>query len=86
MRNISASEAKQNFAALLDAAQREPVVICRHHREVAVLMSAQDFDQIRQPRGESASGAAPQRHAPLSMSEQLLAQLLADEESGNSSR
>jgi prevent-host-death family protein len=35
----SASEAKQNFAAMLDAAAREPVVIRRHGRDVAMVIS-----------------------------------------------
>lgn len=88
MRSVSASDAKQNFAATLDAAQREPVVICRHQREVAVLLSMRDYEEMRQP-GEGAppaSSQTPKQHAPLSMSEQLLAQLLADEEAGDSWR
>jgi len=71
---------------MLDAVQREPVVICRHHREVAVLLSAQDYEQMRGTRAEHARDRHARRHAPLSMSEQLLAQLLADEESGDFGR
>jgi len=47
MRAISATEAKQRFAALLDAAQREPVVIRRQNRDVAVIISAQQYERIR---------------------------------------
>jgi prevent-host-death family protein len=47
MRYVSASDAKQRLAALLDAAQREPVVIRRHERDVAVLLSAQEFERLR---------------------------------------
>jgi prevent-host-death family protein len=47
MRYISATEAKQNFAALLDAAQRGPVVIRRQARAQAVLISVQDYDRLR---------------------------------------
>lgn len=50
MRTISATNAKQSFAALLDAAQREPVVIRRHDRDVAVLLSADEYEQIRGAR------------------------------------
>ena len=39
MRYVSASEAKQRLAAVLDAAQREPVTIRRQNREVAVVLS-----------------------------------------------
>ena len=47
MRSVSATEAKQRLAALLDTAQREPVVIRRQNRDVAVIMSAEDYARIR---------------------------------------
>ena len=47
MRSVSATEAKQRLAALLDAAQREPVVIRRQNRDVAVIMSAEEYERIR---------------------------------------
>ncbi|HJT70564.1 MAG TPA: type II toxin-antitoxin system Phd/YefM family antitoxin [Terriglobales bacterium] len=47
MRAVSATDAKQRLAALLDAAQREPIVIRRHNRDVAVIMSAQEYEKIR---------------------------------------
>jgi prevent-host-death family protein len=47
MRVVSATEAKQRLAALLDAAQREPVVIRRQNRDVAVIMSAEEYERIR---------------------------------------
>lgn len=47
MKSVSATEAKQRFAALIDTAQREPVVIRRQNRDVAVIVSAQEYDRIR---------------------------------------
>jgi antitoxin Phd len=47
MKTISATDAKQSFAALLDTAQREPVVIRRHDRDVAVLLSADEYEHLR---------------------------------------
>jgi len=47
MRTVSATDAKQRLAALLDAAQREPVLIRRQNRDVAVIMSAEAYDRIR---------------------------------------
>ena len=47
MRYVSASEAKQRFAALLDTVQREPVTIRRHNRDVAVVISPTDFRRLR---------------------------------------
>jgi len=46
---VSATEAKQRFAALLDAAQRAPVRIQRHERDVAVLLSAEDYANLTRP-------------------------------------
>ena len=48
MRTISATDAKQRLAALLDAAQREPILIRRQNRDVAVIMSAEEYERIRQ--------------------------------------
>jgi prevent-host-death family protein len=41
------TDAKQRLAALLDAAQKEPIVIRRQKRDVAVLLSAQEYDHLR---------------------------------------
>jgi prevent-host-death family protein len=46
MPTVSATYAKQNFAAMVDAAQREPVKIQRHKRDVAVLLSAAEYDHL----------------------------------------
>jgi antitoxin Phd len=47
MRSFSATDAKQRLGEVLDAAQREPVVIRRQNRDVAVLLSPQDYDRLR---------------------------------------
>jgi prevent-host-death family protein len=47
MRTVSATEAKQKLGALLDSAQREPVVIRRQKRDIAVILSAQEYDRLR---------------------------------------
>lgn len=47
MRTISATEAKQRFAAVIDAAQREPIVIQRQNRDVAVVISPEDYEKLR---------------------------------------
>ena len=41
---IPAAEAKANFGALLEKAQREPITITKKGRPVAVLMSLEDFE------------------------------------------
>lgn len=50
MKTVSATDAKQRFAAIIDAAQREPVLIRRQNRDVAVLLSAEEYDRIRGAR------------------------------------
>lgn len=40
---IAAAEAKSRFGEVLDAAQREPVVINKHGRAFAVVLSAEEY-------------------------------------------
>jgi prevent-host-death family protein len=47
MRSFSATEAKQNLGALLDSAQSGPVVIHRQKRDIAVILSAREYDRLR---------------------------------------
>ena len=47
MQYVSATEAKQRLAAILDAAQREPVMIRRQNREVAVVLSPGEYERLR---------------------------------------
>lgn len=50
MDTIAAAEAKTNFGALLDKAQREPVTISKNGRPVAVVMSAEAFEEHQQAK------------------------------------
>jgi prevent-host-death family protein len=82
MTEISATQAKQQFAALLDAAQRGPVRIKRHDREVAVLVSAEEYEKIHKMRVEELIRISDENGryaASQGMTDQLLEQLLADE-------
>jgi len=82
MTEISATEAKQKFAALLDAAQRGPVRIRRHDRQVAVLISAEEYEQIHKMRVEEIIRLSEEngRYAESQgMTDKLLEELLADE-------
>lgn len=47
MRYISATDAKQRLATVLDAAQRGPVTIRRQNREIAVVVSKEEYDRLR---------------------------------------
>jgi len=46
MRTFTASEAKQGLAGVIEAARREPVVIQRQKRDVAVLMSVEEYERL----------------------------------------
>jgi prevent-host-death family protein len=83
MTEISATQAKQQFAALLDAAQRGPVRIKRHDREVAVLISAEEWEKVHKMRVEQLirfTEETGRYAASQGMTEELLEQLLAEEE------
>lgn len=81
MTTVSATQAKQQFAALLDKAQREPVRIRRHNRDVAVIVSADEYEQLRGMRWERFNGVASvaaEEAESNGLTEAKLAELLAD--------
>jgi prevent-host-death family protein len=73
MKTVSATDAKQRLAALLDAAQREPIMIRRQNRDVAVIMSAEEYDRIR------GANTAELKHLCERVSAQAAARGLTDE-------
>jgi len=46
MQSVSAHDAKARSGQLLDTARREPVVIERHGRAVAVVLSKEEYDEL----------------------------------------
>jgi prevent-host-death family protein len=82
MRYVSATEAKQGFAEVLDAAQREPVMIRRQRRDVAVLLSAAEYAKLTQLNVEEFQRFCDmigERAAERGMTEERLGELLRDE-------
>jgi prevent-host-death family protein len=82
MTTVSATHAKQNFAAMLDQSQREPVRIQRHERDIAVLVSAEEYEKIRRLRAQELIRLSEEtsRYAESQgMTDELLEQLLADD-------
>ena len=82
MRQVSATDAKQKLAALLDAAQREPIVIRRQKRDVAVLVSPQEYDRLRGLNAaefERFCDRVGTQAAARGLTEEKLAAILADD-------
>lgn len=46
MRSVTASEARQGLAEIIEAARREPIVIQRQKRDVAVVMSMDEYERL----------------------------------------
>ena len=47
MKTVAATEAKNRLGAILDDAQREPIVIRRQDRNIAVVLSMADYERMR---------------------------------------
>jgi prevent-host-death family protein len=82
MRYVSASEAKQRLAGVLESCLREPVVIRRQKRDVAVVMSMQEYDRLTRLNVAEFQNfcdivGASARSAGLT--EEKLAEILADD-------
>ncbi len=81
MKRVAATEAKNRLGAILDEAQREPIVIRRQDRDIAVVMSMTDYERLKsgnvraflELRNEVAGQAAA-----AGLTEDRLARLLID--------
>lgn len=81
MPTMSATQAKQNFAAMIDAAQREPVRIQRHERDVAVLLSAEEYERMNRERWaefDRLSALAAAQAKANGLTEEKLQEILAE--------
>lgn len=82
MLTMTANEAKTHFGQLLDKAQRQPVQVTRHDRVVGVMISAEDYEAMRRfyaDRLITSMDTVAARAEAKSLTEERLAQLLADE-------
>lgn len=82
MQTLTANEAKTRFGEFIDMAQREPVRVMRHERVVGVMVSAQDYDAMRQfyaNRLQHSLAATGQQATQSGLTEDILNNLLTDE-------
>ncbi|MBL6932232.1 MAG: type II toxin-antitoxin system prevent-host-death family antitoxin [Rhodospirillales bacterium] len=56
MRTMTANDAKKHFGELLDTARREPVSVQKHGRPVAVMLSAEDYEDLKAGINPAQSG------------------------------
>ena len=83
MKKVAATVAKNRLGALIDDAQREPIVIQRQDRDVAVILSMAEFDRIRARNVDAfleASKALAAEAKANGLTAKKLASLLADED------
>ena len=83
MRTVSASDAKQNLASVLDTAQREPVMIRRQNRDTAVVLSPAEYNRLRGLNVAELNELCrrvSERAAARGLTEKKLAKLLATDD------
>ncbi len=82
MRTLTANEAKTQFGQFIDMAQREPVRVMRHDRVVGVMVSAEDYEAMRQfyaNRLQHTLWASSAESEQAGMTPEVLQELLRDE-------
>ncbi|MBP9713453.1 MAG: type II toxin-antitoxin system Phd/YefM family antitoxin [Sterolibacterium sp.] len=82
MRTVTASEAKQGLASVIEMAAKEPVVICRQKREVAVVLSIAEYERLARfnvAEFQRFCDTVGARAAQSGLTEDQLARLLADD-------
>lgn len=83
MKRVAATEAKNRLGALIDDAQREPIVIQRQDRDIAVVISMAEFERMRAGNVKAFLDARNELAATAKangLTAKKLASLLADED------
>jgi prevent-host-death family protein len=83
MKTVAATEAKNRLGAILDDAQREPIVIRRQDRDIAVVLSMADYERLRSGNLQAFLDLRNQvadQAAANGLTEDRLNELLADDD------
>lgn len=83
MKTVPATEAKNRLGAILDDAQREPIVIRRQDRDIAVVLSMADYERLRSGNIQAFLDLRNQVAAEAAtngLTEKRLKKLLADDD------
>jgi len=84
MKTVPATEAKNRFGAIIDDAQREPIVIRRQDRDVAVVLSIADYERLRSGNARAfldLRNAVAAEAAGAGLTEDVLGDLLSGDRS-----
>ena len=68
MKVMAAGKAKNGFGLLIDTARAEPVTIQKHGRPVAVVLSVEEYERLRDSQLRTASANEPVAAADASTS------------------
>lgn len=83
MKTVPATEAKNRLGAILDDAQREPIVIRRQDRDIAVVLSMADYERLRSGNIQAFLDLRKQvadEAAAAGLTDERLNELLADDD------
>lgn len=83
MKTVAATEAKNRLGAILDAAQREPIVIRRQDRDIAVVISMAEYERLRSGNAQAfldLRNEAAAQAAANGLTEDRLAEILTGDE------
>jgi len=86
MHTFTASQAKQNFGALLGQLAHSPVAIERHHKTVAVVLSPESAQSVIEPRRQARQAQQQRELQRLMQHQQLAIDLLCAPRSGQKER
>ena len=84
MKTVPATEAKNHFGAIIDDAQREPIVIRRQDRDIAVVLSMADYERLRSGNARAfldLRNAVAAEAAGAGLTEDVLGDLLSGDRS-----
>ena len=82
MQYISTTDARAAFSDIIATSAREPVVIQRQNKDVAVMISPEEYEKLRQihlQRIDDLCRRASAHAKKMGLTEEKLAELLADE-------
>lgn len=82
MKTVSATEAKQGLASVLEWAANEPVVIRRQKRDVAVVLSMREYERLAKlnlTQFQAFSQKVGDRAVAAGLTEEALKEMLKDE-------